>query len=112
MTTQAEKSIILIKKAHQLHEKLGRVELANSREGFTELHFHTQEENHNGVLVSETKVLKSNAGYYVGHEGIETPEGLDQEFGYWAPYDRISGYYATREAASTDLELYRKALGH
>lgn len=112
MSTKSEKLITLIKQVHALNEKQGKAELALSREGYTELHFHTEEEMHNGVTVSATQVLRSNAGYYVGHEYLECPEELGAEFCYWAPFDRISGYYATREAASLDLELYKKALGH
>jgi hypothetical protein len=82
--------------------------LPNLRGEHNELHFHNQEgEVYKGDVLSETKVLKSNAGYYIGHEY----QDRDFENAY-LPYDRISGYYATRPAAEMDLELYKKALGH
>ena len=100
-----------IRQIHQLNEQLGKKALANERE-HVELHFHLKEEDYKGVAVSSTKVMHSNAGFYIGHEYLEMPEALGVEFSYWAPYDRISNYYNSREAANIDLELYKKALGH
>lgn len=55
---------------------------------------------HFGLIISEPQVLKSNAGYYVGR----LQDGM--------PYDRLSGYFATREEAQdaldTTLELIKK----
>lgn len=74
------------------------------------LHFHVESGDivATGLKISETKVLRSAAGYYIGHEYEDT------DFGdaIWMPYDRISGYYATRAQAEIDLQHYRKALGH
>ena len=47
--------------------------------------------------ISEYKVLKSAAGYYVGRL-------CQDEDGFWMPYDRASGYYATAEEAEEILE--------
>lgn len=91
---------------------LSGIQLPNIRGSHVDLHFHTKSEDYNGCLISETKVLRSAAGYYIGHEYLETPEDLGAEFSYWAPYDRISGYYASHTQAEIDLEHYRKALGH
>lgn len=41
---------------------------------------------------TELKVLRSNAGYYIGHLDVDG-----------APYSRESGYYKTEEAAEADL---------
>ena len=48
-------------------------------------------------LVSEYRVLKSAAGYYVGREYWDT------EFNYWGPYERESGYYPDAESAQPTL---------
>jgi hypothetical protein len=112
MSKKLSAAVLAIIDVHASQAKVGAVALANPREGFAELHFHIEEEVHKGVTISETKVLRSNAGHYIGHDYLECPEELGAEFCYWAPYDRISGYYATHEAAAIDLELYKKALGH
>jgi uncharacterized protein YegP (UPF0339 family) len=44
-------------------------------------------------LISELKVLKSNAGYYIGR--FHATDG---------PYSRESGYYATRDDAQRALD--------
>lgn len=106
MTKKLTAAIQLIKDVHEVQGKVGIVSLANPREGYTELHFHNEQSVWHGDTISETKVLRSNAGYYIGHEY------QDREFDAWMPYDRISGYYASSEAAETDLELYKKALGY
>lgn len=83
------------------------VDLPNVRGGHVELHFHNEETVYKGDVISETKVLRSAAGYFIGHEY------QDRDFeGMWLPYDRISGYYANRKQAEIDLDLYRIALGH
>ena len=48
-------------------------------------------------VLSETKVLKSNAGFYIGHEYFDT------EMSSWLPYNRISDYFRTRRMAETYL---------
>ena len=48
-------------------------------------------------LVSEYRVLKSAAGYYVGREYWDT------EFNYWGPYERESGYFPDPESAQPTL---------
>jgi len=48
-------------------------------------------------MISEIKVLKSNAGYYVGRELV------DNETGWSHPYDRISDYFESREEADAWL---------
>ena len=80
--------------------------LPNQRGDYIQMHFHNQTSLKDGDTISETKVLRSNAGYYIGHE-YEAKEFGD---GVWLPYDRISGYYPTRELAEADLEIYGKEL--
>jgi len=46
--------------------------------------------------ISQLKVLKSNAGYYIGRM-------CQDEDGCMQPYSRESGYYRTREEAEHDL---------
>lgn len=106
--TKLTADIQAIKNVHEAQSTLGIIQLANARENYTELHFHTGDgQVYNGDVISETKVLHSNAGYYIGHEY------QDRDFeNAWLPYDRISGYYANRTAAEMDLQLYGKALGH
>lgn len=51
--------------------------------------------------ISEYKVLKSNAGYYIG-----------RTYGAWAePYDRATEYYRTYQEAEADLELFYEVNG-
>lgn len=52
----------------------------------------------NGLSVSKYKVLKSNAGYYIGRTYIDEECG-GMEF----PYDRLSKYYSSKEIAQTKL---------
>lgn len=67
------------------------------------VHFHSQEGDiHEGEVVSETKVLKSNAGYYIGHEYEDKDCG-----GAWFPYDRLSNYFKTYELAEACLPLFK-----
>ena len=51
------------------------------------------------MTISELKVLKSAAGYYVGRSCTE-----DDEPGFPMPYSRESGYFPTREAAEGHLK--------
>jgi len=44
------------------------------------------------------QVMVSAAGYYVGYEYY------DEEFGFWGPYDRVTGYYASEGEAQAALE--------
>ena len=49
-------------------------------------------------LISEYRVLRSAAGYYVGEEYFEA------EFNAWLPYDRTSiGYYDSASSAMGEL---------
>lgn len=56
-------------------------------------------------MISKFKVLKSNAGYYIGTTyktnvgGIDRPEYLD------FPHSRVSDYFSTKEEASHLLTL-------
>ena len=43
------------------------------------------------------RVLRSNAGYYIG------TEHFDEEMGCYVPYERLSGYYQTRHLAGIAL---------
>ena len=66
-----------------------------SDEGFSEELYPNDFE---GDRVSNLKVMKSAAGYYIGRSY------WDEEFGFDGPYSRESGYYATAEDAQLDLE--------
>lgn len=57
------------------------------------------------ISISNYHVMKSAAGYYIGRTSVErTEEGWE----YPAPYDRVSGYYATEEEAEKDLRKYKE----
>ena len=57
------------------------------------------------ISISDYQVMKSAAGYYIGRTCVErTEEGWE----YPAPYDRVSGYYATEEEAKKDLPKYKE----
>jgi hypothetical protein len=49
------------------------------------------------MKLTPIKVLRSNAGFYIG------TECLDEEIGCYIPNERLSGYYPSREAAGTAL---------
>jgi hypothetical protein len=49
------------------------------------------------MQVTEIKVLKSNAGFYIGREC------LDDDMSVYIPYDRLSGYYPTKDSANIAL---------
>lgn len=51
------------------------------------------------MKISRPKVLKSAAGFY-----IETT--CKDEDGTEMPYERLSGYYPTQEAAESELKEY------
>lgn len=53
--------------------------------------------------ISETKVMKSNAGYYIGDEYY------DEECECWFPNTRYSEYFKTREIAEKWLPVYKEA---
>lgn len=59
-------------------------------------------------MVSEPKVLQSAAGFYVGHTYANYDE--DGKFLYSEPYDRVSGYFPTKEDAQALLN-YLKEVG-
>ena len=52
-------------------------------------------------MPSKLKVLKSNAGYYIGRTSI------NEDFGFEEPYSRESGYFRTLEEAELELKYYR-----
>jgi hypothetical protein len=54
--------------------------------------------------ISEVKVLKSAAGYYIGYLYY------DEDMKGWFPYDRLSGYYVTKEDALLDLPSFQNEL--
>jgi hypothetical protein len=76
----------------------------NLRGSHVEIHFHKQECVHDGFTITETKVLHSNAGYYIGHEYY------DEEMQMWCPYDRITGYYPTRQEADDAMDICRQVM--
>lgn len=49
------------------------------------------------MKISELKVMRSNAGYYIGRSCIEDGIPFEQ------PYSRESGYYPTKELAEAEL---------
>lgn len=53
------------------------------------------------MIVSELRVLRSAAGFYIGREY------LDDEFNFWGPYSRDSEcYFRTREHAEAALPTW------
>ena len=52
------------------------------------------------MVISELKILRSAAGYYIGRTCKE--DGLPFE----EPYSRESGYYPTEKAAENDLHTF------
>lgn len=50
-------------------------------------------------IISEYRILKSAAGYYIGQGYREA----DWDGMYWLPYDRYSGYYRTADDAKSGL---------
>ena len=52
------------------------------------------------IEVSEYKILRSNAGYYIGRTYY------DEEIGFDLPYDRVGPYHKTREEAEKVLPLF------
>lgn len=55
-------------------------------------------------LLSPLKVLQSAAGYYIGQLYF------DRDMEVWLPYDRVSGYYVTKQDALDDLPSFEKEL--
>lgn len=53
------------------------------------------------MVISELKVMKSGAGYYIGRSCTE-----DDDPGFPMPYSRESGYFASAEEAQTHLDNY------
>ena len=53
--------------------------------------------------ISEIQVMKSAAGYYVGHSYT------DPELGFPEPYDRKSDYFKSEAEAKKYLEEYKLA---
>ena len=49
------------------------------------------------MQIGKIKVLRSNAGYYIG------TECLDDDIGCEVPYERLSGYYPCRGSADVAL---------
>ena len=54
------------------------------------------------MKIGEYKVMKSQAGYYVGREFY------DDDFNAWMPYSRNSDYYASKKGAKKLLDLLIK----
>lgn len=54
--------------------------------------------------ISEVKVLQSAAGYYIGHLYY------DEDMKGWLPYDRLTGYYVSKENALLDLPSFQDEL--
>lgn len=52
------------------------------------------------MKISELKVMRSNAGYYIGRSCVEDGIPFEQ------PYSRESGYYPTKEAAEADMDSF------
>jgi hypothetical protein len=59
----------------------------------------------NDELISEYRVMRSAAGWYVG-QGYREAEWGDDGM-YFLPYDRCSGYYETEEQA---LDMLKQML--
>ena len=54
------------------------------------------------MKISEYKVMKSPAGYYVG------TEYYDDDFNDWLPYSRNSDYYSSQKEAKRLLDMIIK----
>ena len=54
------------------------------------------------MKISEYKVMKSPAGYYVGKEYY------DDDFNDWLPYSRNSDYYSSQKEAKRLLDMIIK----
>ena len=50
-------------------------------------------------LISEYRVMKSAAGWYIGQEYTNEDLCTDDGKYYFFPYDRLSGYFPDRESA-------------
>lgn len=57
----------------------------------------------NNECITPLKVMKSAAGYYLGHACYVEEDG---GFKYEVPYSRESGYFRTKEEAQQALELF------
>lgn len=53
------------------------------------------------MKITDSMVLKSNAGYYIGRLCNDPEIGITETV---IPYSRESGYYPTHAAAQADLE--------
>lgn len=51
--------------------------------------------------ISKYQVLRSNAGYYIGRTCISVYNNVEIE----EPYDRLTGYFKTREQAERALHM-------
>lgn len=60
-----------------------------------------------GDLISEYRVMKSAAGWYIGQEYYDT--NIGDAAGYWLPYDRLTDYFPDRESA---LDIIREFVYH
>jgi hypothetical protein len=57
--------------------------------------------------ISNPMVLRSAAGYYIGELCLTEHTFSDGKVStFWLPYDRMSGYYATKFLAWATLERY------
>ncbi len=59
------------------------------------------EQHSSDEIISAPKVMKSNAGYYIGTEYQDMDCG-----GMWFPYARLSGYFSSKEVAEKFLPDY------
>lgn len=53
------------------------------------------------IMVSESKILRSAAGYYIGRDCAVS----DGTYTWYEPYSRESGYFADEEQAEKMLAL-------
>jgi hypothetical protein len=51
-----------------------------------------------GLIISPYRVMQSAAGYYIGRHCTDPGDGHKE------PYDRVSGYFLTEDAAKACLE--------
>lgn len=81
------------------NEKILELREANAS-FFFELKLNSKERQTMKMEISEYKVLRSNAGYYIGRTYF------DEELQADLPYDRASEYFRSRKQAEFDLNLY------
>ena len=67
-------------------------------------------DNEKIIEVSDLQVLKSGAGYYVGHTCLVHAFDADGNklYGYWDRLDNVAGYWETEEEAAAWLERQKE----